>query len=172
EWQSWRRSLREFAPLLFQEPKREAAKDQAIKAAFAESFLVGMAGDVPAGYSPQELELAAKHFGAVTPENCMKPESIQPQAGQWRFERADALVAWAKQNQLTIHGHTLVWHAQTPDWFFEGGDKEVIKQRMKEHITTLVGRYKGKLQSWDVVNEAISDGGNAETAKTENLRAS
>lgn len=69
EWQSWRRSLREFAPLLFRKPKREAANNQTIKAAFADSFLVGLAGDVPAGYSPQELELAAKHFGAVTESN-------------------------------------------------------------------------------------------------------
>jgi len=176
EWQSWRRSLREFAPLLFrpedQSNSDHPADDQAIKAAFAESFLIGMAGDVPTGYSQQELDLAAKHFGAVTPENCMKPESIQPQADRWQFGRSDALVDWAEQNEMTVHGHTLVWHAQTPDWFFAGGDKEVIKQRMQDHITTLVGRYQGKLQSWDVVNEAINDGGDAETAKTENLRNS
>ncbi len=178
EWQSWRRSLREFAPLLFQnddqnqnQNQREAG-GQVIKDAFTKSFLIGMAGDVPTGYSEQELSLATKHFGAVTPENCMKPESIQPQEGRWRFERSDALVDWAEQNKMTVHGHTLVWHQQTPDWFFSGGDKEVITQRLKDHIATLVGRYKGRIQSWDVVNEAINDGGNAETAKTEHLRDS
>jgi GH35 family endo-1,4-beta-xylanase len=73
---------------------------------------------------------------------------------------------------MTTHGHTLVWHQQTPDWFFAGDDKKAIKQRLKDHIETLVGRYKGKLQSWDVVNEAINDGGDAQTSKTENLRDS
>ncbi len=73
---------------------------------------------------------------------------------------------------MTVHGHTLVWHQQTPNWFFDGGDKEAITKRLKDHIETLVGRYRGRLQSWDVVNEAINDGGNADTAQTENLRDS
>ncbi len=146
--------------------------DRVIKDAFQDSFFVGMAGDVPARYSAEELQIAAKHFGAVTPENCMKPERIHPSENGWRFEQTDALVQWAEQNEMTAHGHTLVWHQQTPDWFFAGGEKDVIKQRMKDHIETLVGRYKGKLQSWDVVNEAINDGGDAGTAKTENLRDS
>jgi GH35 family endo-1,4-beta-xylanase len=131
-----------------------------------------MAGDVPAGYSDEELLLAAGHFNAVTPENCMKPEPIHPQEDRWQFDRADALVEWAQQNKLSIHGHTLVWHAQTPDWFFRDGDKATVTQRMKDHIHTLVGRYKGKIESWDVVNEAINDGGNEETVTTENLRNS
>ena len=79
---------------------------------------------------------------------------------------------WCGENKLAVFGHTLVWQAQTNPWFFAGGDKEVITKRMKDHITTLVGRYKGKVVGWDVVNEAINDGGNAETGKTENLRNS
>jgi GH35 family endo-1,4-beta-xylanase len=102
----------------------------------------------------------------------MKPEPLHPDEGRWRFERADALVEWAARNKLSIHGHTLVWHAQTPDWFFRDGDKETVMQRMKDHIHTLVGRYKGKIQSWDVVNEAINDGGNEKTGRTEGLRNS
>lgn len=178
EWQSWRRSLREFAPLLFQEsrpdsePMVEVKIDQVIKDAFQNAFRVGAAGDIPANYSDEELALAVKHFNAVTPENCMKPEPIHPQEDRWQFQRADALVEWAQRNQLSIHGHTLVWHAQTPHWFFQDGDKAAITQRLKDHIETLVGRYKGKVQSWDVVNEAINDGGNAETATTEGLRNS
>lgn len=146
--------------------------DRLIKDAFKNSFLVGMAGDLPSRYSEEELGLAAEHFGAITPENCMKPERVHPGEDRWNFERTDALVQWAEQNDMTIHGHTLVWHAQTPDWFFDGRDPETIARRMKEHIETLAGRYKGKLQSWDVVNEAINDGGDSETAKTENLRNS
>ena len=102
----------------------------------------------------------------------MKPGPVHPGEDTWRFERPDALVKWCAENKLAVHGHTLVWHAQTNNWFFAGGDKEAVTRRMKDHITTLVGRYKGKVQGWDVVNEAINDGGNAETAKTENLRNS
>ncbi len=153
-------------------PVVEVKIERVIKEAFQNSFLVGMAGDVPARYSDQELALAAEHFNAVTPENCMKPERIHPQEGSWNFAPADALVDWATQNKMTAHGHTLVWHQQTPDWFFSGSDKDVVMQRMKDHVETIVGRYQGKLQSWDVVNEAINDGGNAETAQTENLRDS
>lgn len=176
EWQTWRRSLKEFAPMLFQpkktqEPVTEIKIDRIIKEAFKDSFSIGLAGDLPARYSEEELNVAAEHFNAITPENCMKPERLHPAADRWDFERADALVQWAKEKGLSIHGHTLVWHAQTPDWFFDG-DPEAVKQRMKEHIATTVGRYKDQLQSWDVVNEAINDGGNAETATTENLRNS
>lgn len=153
-------------------PAVEVKIDRVIKDAFQDAFRVGTAGDVPAGYSDEELLLAAGHFNAVTPENCMKPEPIHPQEHRWEFGRADALVEWADRHKLSIHGHALVWHAQTPDWFFRDADRATVTQRMKDHIHTLVGRYKGKIQSWDVVNEAINDGGNAETATTENLRDS
>ncbi|TWU08487.1 endo-1,4-beta-xylanase [Stieleria varia] len=162
-------------------PKREPAPttpvvevhiDRLIKDAFQDSFRIGTAGDFPARYSDQELQVASEHFNAVTPENCMKPERVHPQESTWRFEQPDALVQWATENKMSVHGHTLVWHAQTDDWFFRDGDREVVKQRMKDHIDTLVGRYKGKIQSWDVVNEAINDGGNQETGQTENLRNS
>jgi GH35 family endo-1,4-beta-xylanase len=143
-----------------------------IKDVYKDHFLIGMAGDIPGNYSEEELGLVKGHFNAVTPENCMKPGPVHPSEDTWRFERPDALVKWCGENNLAIHGHTLVWHAQTNNWFFTGGDKEVVTRRMKDHISTLVGRYKGKIQGWDVVNEAISDGGNAETAKTENLRNS
>ncbi len=79
---------------------------------------------------------------------------------------------WCVDNHVAVHGHTLVWHAQTSNWFFRDGDKAAVTQRLKDHISTLVGRYKGKIRSWDVVNEAINDGGNAQTAQTENLRNS
>ena len=201
EWQTWRRSLKEFAPLLFrndrkepvanaiapransgaqlaQDPAMETAPvievkvDGTIKDAFKDAFVIGMAGDLPNRYSEEELKIAAEHFIAITPENCMKPERIHPEEMRWSFEQPDALMSWAKEHGMSAHGHTLVWHAQTPNWFFEGGDAKTIEQRMQEHIATLVGRYKGKIQSWDVVNEAINDNGNAETAKTEHLRNS
>ncbi|TWU58399.1 endo-1,4-beta-xylanase [Rubripirellula reticaptiva] len=146
--------------------------DRIIKDAYKDLFRVGTAGDFPSRYSSEELQLASEHFNAVTPENCMKPERVHPDEKTWRFELPDALVQWATDSKMSVHGHTLVWHAQTGDWFFRDGDREVLTQRMKDHIHTLVGRYRGEIQSWDVVNEAINDAGNEETGQTENLRDS
>ena len=143
-----------------------------IKDAYAKSFLIGMAGDIPGGYSDIELGLVKDNFTIVTPENCMKPAPVHPEENTWRFERPDALVKWCEENHIAVHGHTLVWHGQTNNWFFAGGDKAKVTERLKNHITTLVGHFKGKIRSWDVVNEAINDRGNDQTAQTENLRNS
>ena len=143
-----------------------------IKDVYKNHFLIGTAGDFPGNYSDPERALARDQFNIVTPENCMKPALVHPREDTWRFERPDALVKWCAENNLVIHGHTLVWHAQTNDWFFRDADKAVVAARLKAHISTLVGRYKGRVRGWDVVNEAINDGGDAETAKTENLRNS
>ncbi len=150
--------------------KAEQASTPAIKHVYKDYFLIGMAGDLPGNYSAEELALAKGHFNIVTAENCMKPGPVHPSEDTWRFERPDALVKWCLDNKMAIHGHTLVWHSQTNNWFFQGGDKATVTQRLKDHIHTLVGRYKGKIRGWDVVNEAIGDGDNAETANTENLR--
>lgn len=143
-----------------------------IKDAYAKSFLIGMAGDIPGGYSDVELGLVRENFTAVTPENCMKPAPIHPDEDTWQFERPDALVKWCEENHIAVHGHTLVWHAQTGNWFFAGGDKAKVTERLKNHISGVVGHFKGRIRSWDVVNEAINDGGDEKTAQTENLRNS
>ena len=143
-----------------------------IKDTYKNHFLIGMAGDIPGGYSDVEMNLVKENFNIVTPENCMKPGPAHPSEDTWRFERPDALVKWCAENKIAVHGHTLVWHAQTNNWFFSGGDKAAVTQRLRDHISTLGGRYKGKTRGWDVVNEAISDGGNTQTAQTENLRNS
>src|SRR4051794_24033165 len=147
-------------------------KGATIKDAYAKSFMIGTAGDIPGNYSDVELGLIKENFNFVTPENCMKPAAIHPEENTWRFERADPPVKWCEGNHIAVHGHTLVWHAQTNNWFFAGGDKAKVTERLKDHITTLVGHYKGKIRSWDVVNEAINDRGNEQTAQTENLRNS
>ena len=154
-------------PLATEQPPAKILKDVC-----KELFLFGMAGDVPGNCAEQELALAKDQFNVVTPENCMKPGLIHPREATWQFERPDAFMKWCEDNHMLVHGHTLVWHAQTNDWFFRDGNKDTVTQRMKDHILTLVGRYKGRIASWDVVNEAIADGGNEETAKTENLRNS
>ena len=119
-----------------------------------------------------EKGLVKENFNIVTPENCMKPGPVHPGENSRSFKRADALVKWCADNKIAVHGHTLVWHAQTNPWFFRDGDKAKVTKRLKDHISTLVGRYKGKIRGWDVVNEAINDGGNAQTAQTDNLRNS
>ena len=143
-----------------------------IKETYGKYFLIGMAGDIPGNFSEAEQALIKENFNVVTPENCMKPGPVHPQEETWNFDRPDALVKFCTENNIAIHGHTLVWHAQTNNWFFQGDDKDAITKRLQTHISTLVGRYKGKIRSWDVVNEAINDGGNAQTTQTENLRNS
>jgi len=154
------------------EPPAAERREPNLKDACQGHFLIGTAGDFPTRYSEEELQLAREHFDIVTPENCLKPAPVHPGEDTWQFARPDALVDWCVDNHIAVHGHTLVWHAQTNDWFFRGGDKATITARLQDHIRTLVGRYRGKIQGWDVVNEAISDGGNAGTAQTENLRNS
>ncbi len=155
--------------------KDETAENQhgpTIKDVYKNHFLIGTAGDLPGNYPDEELGLVKGNFNIVTPENCMKPGPVHPGEDTWKLERPDALVKWCVDNGIAVHGHTLVWHAQTNNWFFRDGDRAAVAQRLKDHISTLVGRYKGRIRGWDVVIEAINDGGNAQTAQTENLRNS
>jgi endo-1,4-beta-xylanase len=114
---------------------------------------------------PSDWPLLTAHFGMVTPENCMKPDALQRQSGQWRFEQADRFVDFARSKDLKIVGHCLVWAKddRTPPWFYLDGDKpaskEVLLARMKAYIDAVAGRYRGKIAMWDVVNEALADGG-------------
>jgi len=106
--------------------------------------------------------LLAKHAGGVTPGNSMKPNFIQQIKGKYTFERGDTLLQYAEKHSMSVHGHTLVWHSQTPAWFTtdnQGKDlsREEALTNMRAHIQAVVGHYKGKVAEWDVVNEAISD---------------
>ena len=120
---------------------------------------------------PADWPLLTAQFGHVTPENCMKPAAVRPSEQAWHFEQADKFVAFANSKDLKVVGHCLVWAKddRTPAWFYQDGDKaatkEVLLARMKAYIDTVVGRYKGKIATWDVVNEALDDG-------KEDLRAS
>lgn len=107
--------------------------------------------------------LVGREFAVITPENEMKPQSLQPRRGQFNWVEADRIVAFAEAHGLEVIGHTLVWHQQAPRWMFEDEHgkplpREVALHNMKQHITTVVQRYKGKVKGWDVVNEAIPDG--------------
>jgi len=104
----------------------------------------------------------------------MKPQPTQPTENNFNFSTPDAMVDWCMKNDVKVWGHTLLWHAQTGRWFFEGPDgqpasRELALERLKKHIFTVAQRYKGRVVGWDVVNEAIDDRG---TGRTENLRRS
>jgi endo-1,4-beta-xylanase len=137
-------------------------QDPSLAAAMDGFFTVGTA--IPRSLeNPAERRLLFHHFRSLTPESCMKPQPIQPQEGRFDFAVADALVDMAQAGGLTVHGHTLVWHMQSPDWFFMDGDqpagRELVRQRLRTHIATTAGHYAGRVKSWDVVNEALDDGG-------------
>jgi GH35 family endo-1,4-beta-xylanase len=145
-----------------------------MKDAYRNIFLIGTAQDFrrPDEFDAAELQLITSQFNAMTPENSMKPGPVHPQEDVWNWTQADALVSFCGDNGIKAFGHTLVWHSQTNPWFFEGADRQAALGRLRQHILTLVGRYKGRIAGWDVVNEAINDGGDATTAATENLRNS
>ncbi|MGO4109260.1 endo-1,4-beta-xylanase [Paenibacillus sp. YAF4_2] len=97
------------------------------------------------------------HYNSITAENDMKFERVHPSEEVYTFDAADQIADFAAANGMKLRGHTLVWHNQTPDWVFEGADREMLLARMKSHIETVVRRYKGIVYGWDVVNEVIED---------------
>lgn len=133
----------------------------------------------------KDVALVKEQFNQISPENDLKWQLIQPREGAdgYNFEPADAYVNFGMANNMYIVGHTLVWHNQTPNWVFAGtnpppetagstpgpggfargytgprASREELLARMRDHIHTVVGRYKGKIKAWDVVNEAVADG--------------
>src|SRR5512143_1592726 len=137
-----------------------------LKDAFKHAFLIGAAVN-RAQFEERDVKgtaLIKTHFNTISPENVLKWVSVHPSADGYRFEAADRYVGFGEQNQMVIIGHTLVWHKQTPRWVFEDERGKPIGRdaslaRMRDHIYTVVGRYKGRIKGWDVVNEALEDDG-------------
>ncbi len=139
---------------------------EGLKDSFKDKFLIGVALNKAQILGRDTLAHAftVLHFSSITAENEMKWERIHPQPDVYDFTVPDSLVAFGERNGMFIVGHTLVWHSQVPDWVFtdEKGKpltRDALLQRMKDHIFTVVGRYKGKVGGWDVVNEALDEDG-------------
>lgn len=145
---------------------KSAVAPVTVKDHFKNDFLIGAAIPVPhvSGLDPKADSVVSLHFNSVVAENCMKCEKIHPEADRYFWDDADAFVKYGEDRDMAVIGHCLVWHSQLAPWFpYDENGKyvsaEVLKERMKDHIYTIVGRYKGRIHGWDVVNEAIEDDG-------------
>jgi endo-1,4-beta-xylanase len=190
------------AAVLFNTTLAQSAETPTLKDVYKNHFYVGVAINrtIATGTAVQadnvnrtpeqvnkDIALVKQQFNQISPENDLKWALIQPRPGPdgYDFGPADAYVNFGLSNDMYIVGHTLVWHAQTPNWVFAGtnpppaetdapggrrfrrgfgfngprASREELLQRMHDHIATVVGRYKGKIKVWDVVNEAVADGG-------------
>ena len=135
----------------------------ALKDVYADAFQVGAAiNTFQLREGSDFYKTVVKHYNVLVTENEMKPMYVNPSKGTFKFDAPDRFVAFGESVGATLRGHTLVWHNQVPDWWFKGENggtatREELLSRMEEYITTVMGRYKGRIHTWDVVNEAIAD---------------
>ncbi|MBN1414658.1 MAG: endo-1,4-beta-xylanase [Bacteroidales bacterium] len=146
--------------------------EPALKEVFSDHFMIGTAMNASQmmGDDAPAKDFVAKHFNSLTAENAMKWERIHPLPGKYEFRIADSTVAFTDRNGMFTVGHTLVWHQQTPKWVFEDSlgnalTRDALLARLKDHIFTVAGRYKGRVKGWDVVNEALDDDGSMRKTK-------
>jgi endo-1,4-beta-xylanase len=143
-----------------------SAQTPSLKDTFKDSFLVGAALN-PAQFTEEDARgatLVKAQFDAITPENVLKWERVHPQMDSCSLKLPDRYVSFGEKNHMFIVGHTLVWHNQVPAGVFQGEngnptDREALLKRMSDHIHTVVGRYQGRINGWDVVNEALEEDG-------------
>ncbi len=152
--------------------KATVVEEPSLKDAVGDKYLMGVALNVnqSSGVDTSSIKLVKQHFNSIVAENCMKCEVIHPEEDRYDFTLADQFVSFGEKNGMAVIGHCLIWHSQLAPWFCvdEKGNNvtpEVLKQRMKDHITTIVTRYKGRIKGWDVVNEAILEDGSYRKSK-------
>ena len=135
-----------------------------MKDSYKDYFSIGVAVNQRNVSNPDQIALIKKEFNSITAENDMKPGEIHPKEGVWNWERADKIANFCRENGIKLRGHCLCWHSQFADWMFTDKKgkpvkKEVFYERLREHIHTVVNRYKDIVYAWDVVNEAMADDG-------------
>ena len=143
-----------------------APQDVALKDLMPRGMAIGVAINQRQfdGTDTAAVDLITKQFNQISPENVLKFQPTHPAADRYTFEAADRYVQFGADRHMQVVGHNLVWHNQTAAWVFQGvdgkpADRDTLLARMRDHIRTVVGRYKGKIHGWDVVNEAIDEDG-------------
>ena len=135
-----------------------------LKDAYKDYFTIGVALNQRNVSDEAQIALVKKEFNSVTAENDWKPGEIHPKEGVWDFSKADKIANFCRQNGIKMRGHCLCWHSQFADWMFTDSKgkpvkKEVFYERLRDHIQTIMKRYKDVVYAWDVVNEAMADDG-------------
>ncbi|GAB3924877.1 endo-1,4-beta-xylanase [Mucilaginibacter myungsuensis] len=143
-------------------PIKVSDDSKGLKDHYQNYFPIGVAITPQQLRDPAQRDLILKHFNSLTAENAMKMGPLHPEEGRYFWRDADSIVAFTQRHGLKLRGHNLCWHTQAPKWMFTDAQgievsKEVLLKRLKDHIQTVVSRYKGKIYAWDVVNEAIAD---------------
>jgi endo-1,4-beta-xylanase len=158
--------------LLFIFIASKSFSQQPLKEVFQDYYLIGTAinDNQISGADEKLISVVQKHFNSITPENVLKWERVHPTLNKFNFEPADKFVEFGIANNLHMVGHTLVWHSQTPKWVFEDESgnplsRDAMLDRLRNHIANVVGRYKGKIHGWDVVNEAFNEDGSYRESK-------
>jgi endo-1,4-beta-xylanase len=142
------------------------AQQASLKDAFQGLFRIGAAVNQTQfeEKDPRAAGIVGAQFNTISPENALKWEAIHPRVDGYNFGPADEYVAFGEKHKMFIIGHNLVWHSQVPAWVFRDDKgapltRDALLARMKDHIDTVVGRYKGRIGGWDVVNEALNEDG-------------
>jgi len=155
-----------LAVALTSQTAAQSQTDPSLKETFKGAFLVGAAlsADQFTERDARGAALVKHQFNTTTPENILKWENVHPRLGGYDFALPDKYVEFGEKNGMFIVGHTLVWHNQTPRWVFQDSSgkpvsRDTLLARMRDHIRTVVGRYKGRIKGWDVVNEALNEDG-------------
>ena len=143
-----------------------ARQDVALQDLMPKGMVIGVAINQRQsdGIDTAAVDIITKQFNQISPENLLKFQLVHPAADRYAFEAQDRYVQFGVDRKMQVVGHNLVWHQQTPAWVFQGQDGRPVDRvtllaRMRDHIHTVVGRYKGKIHGWDVVNEAIDEDG-------------
>ncbi len=153
--------LNSCSPKESEKQKDLSKKNISLKDLYKEDFYIGAAiNDYQIGKTDTlGLEILENEFNTITPENIMKWMYVHPKENEFYFEETDKYIALGLEKNMFIVGHTLIWHSQIADWMNEVTDSADMANHFKNHINNIVSRYKGKIDSWDVVNEALNEDG-------------